>query len=64
MKPILSTLLKILGITLGLAVCILATLGVAIDAKIMLVLLGSGIVCLGISLFDEKSDNDNSSDSD
>ena len=62
MKPILSTLLKILGITLGLAVCILATLGVAIDAKIMFVLLGSGIVCLGISLFDEKSDSDNPTD--
>ncbi|MBO7541346.1 MAG: hypothetical protein J6T33_06780 [Bacteroidales bacterium] len=64
MKPILSTLLKILGITLGLAVCVLVTLGLEIDPKIIFLLLGSGIVCLGISLFDEKSDSDNSSESD
>ena len=61
MKPILSTLLKILGITLGLAVCILATLGVKIEPKIIFLLLGSGIVCLGISLFDDKTPSDNDS---
>ena len=59
MKPILSTLLKILGITLGLAVCVLVTLGVKIEPKIIFLLLGSGIVCLGISLFDDKPSNDN-----
>lgn len=57
-------MLKILGITLGLAVCVLVTLGLKIDPKIIFLLLGSGIVCLGISLFDEITDNDNSSDSD
>jgi hypothetical protein len=61
MKPILSTLLKILGITLGLAVCVLVTLGVKIEPKIIFLLLGSGIVCLGISLFDDKTTSDNDS---
>jgi len=61
MKPILSTLLKILGITLGLAVCVLVTLGVKIEPKIIFFLLGSGIVCLGISLFDDKTPSDNDS---
>ncbi len=64
MKPILSTLLKILGIALGLTVCVLITLGVNLDTKIYFLLLGSGIVCLGISLFDEKSADDNSSSAD
>ena len=61
MKPILSTLLKILGITLGLAVCVLVTLGVKIEPKIIFLLLGSGIVCLGISIFYDKTPSDNDS---
>lgn len=61
MKPIPSNLLIILGITLGLAVCVLVTLGVKIEPKIIFLLLGSGIVCLGISLFDDKTPTDNDS---
>lgn len=46
---------------MGLAVCVLVTLGVKIEPKIIFLLLGSGIVCLGISLFDDKTPSDNDS---
>lgn len=62
MTSVFSKILKILGILLGLLVCVLATLNLEIDNKVFSLMLAAGLTCLGLSLFEEKNPDDNPDD--
>lgn len=62
MASVFSKILKILGILLGLLVCVLATLNLEIDNKVFSLMLAAGLTCLGLSLFEEKNPDDNPDD--
>ena len=60
MNPIFNTVFKALAVGLGTAVFVLSVMKVDMESESLFMMLGMAVACLGLSLFDQKGDKNNS----
>ena len=60
MNPIFNTVFKALAVGLGTAVFVLSVMKVDMATDSLLMMLGMAVACLGLSMFDQKDNKDNS----
>ena len=60
MNPIFNTVFKALAVGLGTAVFVLSVMKVDVESESLFMMLGMAVACLGLSLFDQKDDKNNS----
>lgn len=60
MNPIFNTVFKALAVGLGTAVFVLSVMKVDMATDSLFMMLGMAVACLGLSMFDQKDQKDNS----
>ena len=60
MNPIFNTVFKALAVGLGTAVVVLSVMKVDMASDSLFMMLGMAVACLGLSMFDQKENKNNS----
>ena len=60
MNPIFNTVFKALAVGLGTAVFVLSIMKVDMVSDSLFMMLGMAVACLGLSMFDQKENKNNS----
>ncbi|MBR5832482.1 MAG: hypothetical protein IKY79_07705 [Bacteroidales bacterium] len=60
MNPIFNTVFKALAVGLGTAVFVLSIMKVDMASDSLFMMLGMAVACLGLSMFDQKENKNNS----
>lgn len=60
MNPIFNTVFKALAVGLGTAVFVLSVMKVDMASDSLFMMLGMAVACLGLSMFDQKENKNNS----